>query len=265
MAYVSRRRLVAALVSILFIILLAGCGGAPETTSPPNSGSHAPSQQDLYRAELAKDYQSLDRGVLSYSQLGSPKTAVTTQFEVTVTDVGRGPQLTRVTESGGMNVYQQDVPTGGIVGVQIVKCSNLTCSSESDLRQPVLDEGQAASWWWSVTAGTPGPASITLRADTYDQGSTQSLSEEIINVNVQVVSTPAFSHQQTHKKIVNTTKSVVSDVETIGSIAGAIVAVGGIVGWLATRRRNRNGKGKSHKRVTAHPGEPRRPRKRIAK
>jgi hypothetical protein len=202
------------------------------------SGSPAPpAQQQLYTATLLKDYESLDRGVLSYSPIGSLKTAATAQFEVTVTDTGKGPQLARLADFNGMTVYQQDVPTGGIVGVQIVTCGNLTCASLSDPRQPVLVKGQQANWFWSITAGTPGPALITLRADTYDQGSTQTLKTEIINVKVNVIPTPAFNNQQTHKKIAGAAKSVTGDIETIGSVAGSIVAVGGIVGWLYVKRR----------------------------
>lgn len=249
MAYGSRRRPVAALASSLFILVAAGCSGygsgggstASPAPVPPRNGAAAPSQQDLYRAVLLKDLQSLDRGVLTYSQTGNPKTGTTIQFEVTVTDVGRGPQLSRVTESRGMNVYQQDVPTGGIVGVQIIKCANLTCSSESSVRQPVLYQGQTATWWWSITAGTPGPAMITLRADTYDRGSAQSLSEEILTVTPEIVPTPAFNRQQSHKKLASATNSVIGDIEKIGSVAGAVVAVGGVVGgvvaWIRKRRK----------------------------
>jgi hypothetical protein len=247
-AHLSRRRLVPALVGIVFIILAAGCSSSSSSSnngsssSGSNNGSAGPpvpARQVVYVRQMRQDLQSLDRGVLSHSQIGSLKTAAATQFEVTVTDLGKDPILT--TASGP----QQNVPTGGMVGVQIVACVNLTCNSESDLRQMVLYKGQRAQWFWSITAGTPGPAMITLRANTYDQGSTLSLSEEIFQVNVNVVPTPAFNNQQTHKKIAAATKSVVGVFETLGVMAGAIVAVGGIVGWfiMMTRKRNANPQG----------------------
>ena len=55
-------------------------------------------------------------GILAYSQIGSLKTGATTQFEVSVTDVGRGPQRAQLTDFDGMTVYQQDVPTYGLAG-----------------------------------------------------------------------------------------------------------------------------------------------------
>jgi hypothetical protein len=165
------------------------------------------------------------------------KTGDTGQFEVTVTDVGRGPQLVQLTAFNGMSVFQQDVPTGGIVGVRIVSCVNLTCSSESDQTQPVLSRGQRAQWWWNVTAGAPGPALITLRADTYDQGSALSLSEEIVHVTISVTATPAYNQQQHHRKMAATARSLVGDIATIGSVASAVGAVGAIVGWLVMMRR----------------------------
>jgi hypothetical protein len=240
MTHISHRRLVVTLVGIMLIILAAGCGGSstiPSGTATATSGAEPP--QTLYAARLLADRRALDRGVLSYSRIGGLATATTASFEVTVTDVGNGPQLAQVTEFDGMNVYQQDVPTGGIVGVQIVNCARLVCTSESNLMQPVLEKGQQATWLWTITAGTPGPALITLRADTYDQGSTQTLSEEIINVNVKVFSTSAFDQQQSHKKIVAVAKNVYGGIEVAGIVAGAVLAVGGIVGWIIMMARKR--------------------------
>jgi hypothetical protein len=213
-------------------------GGNTVTCSTTNNGSYS-SQQALYTARLFKDYQSLDRGVLSYTKLGSLKTAATISFKVAVTDTGRGEQTAPLTHFNGMIIYPEDIPTGGIVGVQIVTCKNLTCQSLSDIRQPVLSKGMQAEWYWNITAGTPGPALITLRADTYDQGSTQALSSEIINLNVSVVPTPAFNNQQTHEKITSAARGITGDIETTGSIAGAVAAVGGIVGWIVMERRKR--------------------------
>lgn len=206
-------------------------GGPPPTTTP------APSEQDIYVAKLLKDHQSLDRGALAYSQVSGLNTAQSIQFEVVVTDVGRGRQQIQVTKFNGMSVDQQNVPTGGIVGVQIASCENLTCQSESTIRQPVLQRGDEARWYWKITAGTPGPAKITLRADTYDQDSNQSLSEEIVEIKTKVLPTAAFNQNQNHKKITSAAKNVVTDIETAGSVATAILAIGGVAGWLAHKRR----------------------------
>ena len=98
-----------------------------------------------------------------------------------------------------MIVASDDVPTGGIVGIQIATCFNLTCDSMSSPKQPVLQQGMQATWLWQITAGTPGPAQIMLRVDTYDQGSGQTLAEEFVSVNGSVAATAAFKQQQTHK------------------------------------------------------------------
>lgn len=196
-----------------------------------------PSAQDIYKAMLRRDQQSFDRGLLAYSPIGTLKTGASADFEVIVVNVGRGPERTIVTKVDGLLVYQQDVPTGGIVSVEAVRCQNVTCDSESSPAQPVLLLGYRAIWLWQITAGTPGPAEIILRADTYDQDSQQTLSEEIIPVTGKVVPTAAFNQQQSHKKIANLTKSGVDLIVTIGSVATAIVAVGGLIGWLVMKRR----------------------------
>jgi len=212
-----------------------------------------PSDQELYTATLGRDVQSLDRGVLTYSPIRTLKTAATTEFKIRVIDVGRGPQHSKVTEHNGMVVYQEDVPTGGIVGVQIVSCENLKCLSESSSKQLVLSQGYFATWYWQITGGTPGSAKITVRADTYDRGSDQTLHEEIIHFNVKVLPTVAYRHQQSRAKVANTAKSVVGDIVTIGSVATAILAVGGVIGWVVARRRkqgntNRRKQGNTNRR-----------------
>jgi hypothetical protein len=111
-----------------------------------------------------------------------------------------------------------------------------------------LSQGDKARWWWQITGGSPGPAEIRLRVDTYDQGSRQTLSEEIVPLSAKVIPTAAWYQQQKHKKISNVTKSGVNLVVTIGSVAGAIVAVGSVVGWLVNRARKR-------KRTTSDVGQ----------
>jgi hypothetical protein len=65
------------------------------------------------------------------------------------------------------------------------------------------------------------------------------LQEEIVYVHGWVYATSAFNQQQTHQKIANVTKTGVNLVETIGAVAGAIVAVGGLIGWLIMKARKR--------------------------
>lgn len=221
-------------------------GGAP----PPG-----PSGQTIYTARLRKDKLSLDRGLLAYSPIRLLDTAATTQFEVIVTDVGRGPQHGYVTEYKGMAVYQKDVPTGGIVGVQIVGCEDLTCHGDSSAAQPVLALGDSATWYWQITAGVPGIAGITLRVDTYDQGSQQTLSEELFSVGAKVVPTASYDHQQSHTKITSAAKSVVTGIGTVGSIAAAILAVGGLVGWIITKQwKGRKTKGRRRSKKAQRTG-----------
>ena len=250
MAWMSRKSaLIIILLGVFTAFIIVGFTRlfvfqAP-TASLPSAPASSPqasptSEQDIYTATLLKDEKSLDRGVLTYSRIRSLKTAAMTQFKVVVTDIGRGPQLGQVTESNGMAVYQEDVPTGGIIGVQIVRCQHLTCQSESSPRQPVLVPNGNATWYWRITAGTPGPAEIILRTDTYDQGSDVILSERIVHINVKVVPTTAYRNRQEHAKITGTTKSIVGDILTIGSVATSILAIGGIVGWFIAHSRKQS-------------------------
>ena len=218
--------------------------GASHAINPSNS-----SLQNLYAAMLLKDDKSLDRGMLEYSWILDLEAGTSTQFRVVVLDVGKGPEKEQFFAAGASArisgrwvITRQNVPTGGIVSLQILGCENLTCHSESSLRQPVLQQGQLAVWYWRITAGKPGPAMITLRADTYDQGSAQTLSEEIVQAPGYVTSTAPFEQQQNQNEIVDVVKSTVRDIVTIGSVATAIAAVGGVVGWLFARRRKRSGK-----------------------
>jgi hypothetical protein len=127
----------------------------------------------------------------------------------------------------------------------------------SGVKQPVLFKGQHSEWYWLITAGSPGPALITLRADTYDVGSAVVLSEETISINSTVVPTPSYNKAQSHKKLVSAVRSVLGGILAIGSIATALVAVGGIVGWIVKKRgknkarRKREAKAKGRKPVTS--------------
>jgi hypothetical protein len=196
--------------------------------------------QDIYKARLRGDEQSLDRGVLTYSPMTGLKAAAVTQFKVVVTDIGRGAQRTKLAKSNGMDVYQQDVPTGGAVSVQIVGCEDITCQQESALKQLVLTPGSYATWDWQITAGKPGLAKLIVRLDTYDRNSGQTLHEEMFPINVQVIPTAALRYQQRRTAIISVVKAISQDVVTIGSMATAILAVGGVMGWVMASRRNRS-------------------------
>jgi hypothetical protein len=224
-----------------------------QIVSRVGNGGKRPSPQSIYKAILRQDMQSLDRGVLAYSPLNKLKTGAATEFEVTVTDVGRGRQETVVTKVGGLLVYQQDVPTGGIIGLRAVHCQDLKCHSESSPTQPVLARGDSATWRWRIIAGTPGKARIILRADTYDQGSQQTLREEIIFITGNVVPTVIFNQKQTRENFVKVTKGGVNLVDKIGAMATAVVAVGGLVGWFVMKGRERERRGRDQASPTPKP------------
>src|ERR1700744_1705448 len=214
---------------------LTSCAGAPS----PQPG------QDFYAARLRQDEQSLDPGRLTYSPIGTIKTTATIQFEVVVTDVGRGLQRASLTKSNGMALYQQDVPTKGVIEAQIVDNDNLTWRQESSSRQLVLGPGDSATWVWEVTAGAPGPAKLILRLDTYDRGSGQTLHEEMLRVDGEVVPSAAYKNQKRLKEIGSVVKSAVGDIVAAGSVATAILAVGGVAGWIAANKRNLRKNGRS--------------------
>jgi len=220
----------AAAASIAITFLAAACAAGPVPPRP---------KEVLFRATLLDNKASLDRGVLSYTPLSHIKTATVSQFKVVVTDVGRGPQTASIIRFHGMQVFQEDVPTGAIVGIRAVICDNLTCQGESTTRQPVLAPGQRATWYWQITGRKPGRAEIVLRTDTYFLNSSVSLISRIVYVYGRVHATAAFNQQQTGRKIANVTKTGINLIETIGSVAGAILAVGSVVGWLVVRARRK--------------------------
>lgn len=223
-------------------VILSEYGAAP----PPPEAAQPASRQSIYTATLQHDKESLDRGVLTYSPINRLKTATSKTFKVVVTDVGRGPQQITLHTASGMIVYQQDVPTGASVGVEIVNCGDLICKAESSDRQLILQPGEAADWFWLITAGQPGPAEITLRVDTYDQGSQQILTERVINISGSVLTTAAFQRQQSNRVIATVAHNGISVTETIGTLAGSLTAIAGALGGIIVWRRRR-------KRTTGQP------------
>jgi hypothetical protein len=225
----------------------AGPSGPPaarfSVSSPAPAGPSASSQQDIYRASLENDKASLDRGVLAYSPLSSLKTGQASTFSATVTDTGTGPQTVTVSTYDGMTVARQDVPTGGIVSVQIVGCQDLSCRGQSPVRQAVLARGDHATWVWAITAGQPGTAQIILQADTYDQNSSTALASEVMTITSTVIPTGSFTFQRRKHDVAAVTSAGLSVLDKLGIAAGAILSIGTIVGWFLARRKKAAGRG----------------------
>jgi hypothetical protein len=129
-----------------------------------------PSGQAVFSEDLKNDQESLDRGVLAYTALGALATGAQTDFNVTITDIGRRPTARTVARFPGWIVDPQDVPVDGIVSVRAT-CDNahIACQSQSPARQAVLPGSDPGSWTWTVTMLSPGTGRITLTVTTYDQ------------------------------------------------------------------------------------------------
>jgi hypothetical protein len=144
-------------------LLVSGC--ASEVGAPPGQGSG----QRQFKIALLADDAALDRGVLSYQVPATLVTGSSAALSVEVLDAGQGSGgTTPPPVPAGWVTAPQDVPTGGIVGVT-ASCQGLTCDAESPERQPVLAFDQTGSWQWTVSAQSPGTATIRLTAITYDQ------------------------------------------------------------------------------------------------
>ena len=181
--------------------------------------------------KLLKDDQALDRGVLSYSDLTTMPVRQTTTFYVHVTDVGKGQETTAfVSESNGLLMARQDVPTGGIVGVQGTCSGNLACTPQPfSARRLIPTTGRSASWQWQVTANSPGDARILLIATTYDANSDIPLNETPVAVDIKVRPTAVYSMEHA----VDTAKAAIL------STSSAVVVVAGALGALMALRRKK--------------------------
>jgi hypothetical protein len=161
------------LIAVALVVVLLGLGSVLLVPHAPRTGGRprrAPSGQAVFSEDLKNDQESLDRGVLAYTALGALATGAQTDFNVTITDIGRRPTAGTVARFPGWIVDPQDVPVGGIVSVRAT-CDNthIACQSQSPARQAVLPGSDPGSWTWTVTMLSPGTGRITLTVTTYDQ------------------------------------------------------------------------------------------------
>lgn len=147
-------------------------GALPPTNPGSSSASPTPiAGQQLHSAKMADDYRALDRGILTYSPLKTLHTGVLVELNVTVIDIGRGPQLTSApTMYHGEAVDPYDIPTSAEVVVQLICTSDLICQGQPQSSQfvSVQHEGH---WIWRLIAPNPGTALIGIMAVTYEKGS----------------------------------------------------------------------------------------------
>jgi len=228
------------LAAIFIGALIAACGSASNSSSS-SSTSAAPSEQQLFISKLESDDRALDRDILTYTALTTLYTGEQVDFNVSVIDVGKGPQLTSApTVYAGERVDPQDVPTDGIVGVQITACSNLTCQSQGDPTRQLVVNKQNGLWEWTLITQNPGTAQITLQAITYDQNTNVPLHHTKLVLELNVQKTVAYQNQQNHNKLDATTKDwtgyLVGVIGTLAAVAAAIFA------YLALPQRRRRKK-----------------------
>ena len=234
------RRGMARFAAVLGVLALAalttGCGPSPvSTTAPvPTSG------QQLFKVDLIADDSALDGGVLGYQAPATMAAGSDATLVVEVTDVGKGKAGTTPPPAGFVYV-NQDVPTGGLVGVQAT-CQDVACGPESPERQPVLKSGDTGNWSWSLAAQSPGTAHVVLVATTYDQGTSTPLHvTSAIDIPITVTATPGYWVSEAG----SWTKGV------LGFIGFGAIATG--AQWLWRHRRKRK------KDAPADPKEPKEP------
>ncbi|TQF03172.1 hypothetical protein E6W39_14120 [Kitasatospora acidiphila] len=215
--------------ALLLVLLLGGCGGDNTGNSPPPDTS-----QVDYVANLRADQHALDRGQLLYTNLGSVDVGTDHTFEITVTDLGKGPQLAHPDPvPQGWVAPPQDVPTGGDVGIRLT-CDGVSCASYDDMRKPVVVPGRAVTWSFGLHLGSPGQAHIHIDAVVYRTSSDQVLSSAApIDVEVSVRRTWAYTLGQA-------VHWIFTSATGLGLFSGGAVLTA-IGGWLrrvrAARRR----------------------------
>ena len=200
------------------------------------TGANANAAPQLTFAQaLRLDAKSADRGVLAYRPLGTIKAGKTKEFFVSVTDVGRYMPVTgnqevaaRQTLSGFI-IDPNNVPTGGLVGVQI-GCANLSCRSSTPARQAVVQRNHPVYWSWEITGESAGPALITLTEDLY-MGGTSTVLKGVGPVQIKLKVLPSPHPKKASGFHVVT---VIYIAAAIATIAAAIVAI-----WDFNRRRKK--------------------------
>jgi Superinfection immunity protein len=206
-------------------LLATACSSAGRAT-PPARGS----SPQIFTMKLINDHPRLDRGVLTYTDLSTMQVRQAALFDVQVTDVGRGLESTAFTpQLRGRLAAPQDVPTGGVVSVQITCGSGLTCTPRSAPgRQEIFGVGRSGTWAWDVAATSPGNSRILLTAIRY-RGNTQTVrTQALVTVGITVRSTPLYAVQA----------AVDARKGTLAAAAAAMLAVAGALGAvLALRRR----------------------------
>jgi Superinfection immunity protein len=216
-------------------LLAAACGAAGRAT-PPVPG---PSPQ-IFTMKLVNDHPRLDRGVLTYTDLTTLQVRQTALLDVQVTDVGRGMESTAFTRQlRGRLAAPQDVPTGGVVSVQIACGSGLTCTPRSvPARQRIVGVGRSGTWAWDVAATSPGNTRIMLTAIRY-RGDTQAVrTQTFVVAGMTVRSTPLYAVQA----------AVDARKATIAAVAAAMLAAAGTLGAVLGLRRR-----KGRRPVPPHP------------
>jgi hypothetical protein len=157
------------------ITVTASAASVPPLVAPAtNPGVPAApiARQQLHSARTAANYSALDRGMLIYTPLRTLQTGAPVELDVTVIDIGRGPQLTSApTMYNGNAVDPYDIPTSAYVTVQIICTSDLICQSLTPQNGQFVDRQNEGLWAWRLTAQNPGTALIGIMAVTYKKGS----------------------------------------------------------------------------------------------
>ena len=153
----------------------AAAAPAPPMVAPAtNPGVPAApiARQQLHGARTAANYSALDRGILIYTPLKTLQTGAPVELDITVIDIGRGPQLTSApTMYNGNAVDPYDIPTSAYVTVQIICISDLICQSLTPQNGQLVDRQNEGLWAWRLAAQNPGTALIGIMAVTYEEGS----------------------------------------------------------------------------------------------
>ena len=234
-------RLAALLAALVLGVLVAGCAA--------NHAAGPKINQSGFARLLRADQEAAGRGVLGYRPLPPMTTGMTRKLIVSVTAVGRYEpfpiafqQVKAQDALSRFVLVNQDVPTGGYVGVKITDCVHLSCHLLSiTSRQPVVQLDHPVYWSWAITATHSGVGSIVLDEVLYREGSQRVLKPALpIQIQVHIKSAPV--------KPPGWFSSVDHVLITIGAVvallAGIVTGLGVIFGGIgnlmkAMRRRTK--------------------------